>query len=418
MTSAFPSPPGWLADPGIGRVIEQFRNGGEDIRFVGGCVRDALLGHSSLDIDLATTATPERSMALCDAAGLSSLPTGIKHGTITVMLDPYRLEITTLRTDASCDGRHAVVTFGSDWEADARRRDFTINALYADAEGALYDDVGGRDDLEHGVVRFIGDAQQRVREDYLRLLRFFRFWSRYGRAEVPSSVLEVMAQEAEGLAAISGERLVGEMRRLIVSPKADEAVRMMAAAGLFSPLAFTTIDVLRFRRWHQLRLKVALDEPPSLWLSGVAAMIAEDAQLTDLVKRWRLSRQEQQILTSVVNMGETAEPDDATIKSWLVEWGREMTRLGLLLALSHQEGDVSAQWQRLSPLLDQWDIPAFPLAGDDLISLGVQEGPMLGKLLHEVKQYWAIHDYAPDKQALLTKARQLAASSTLGSSNA
>ena len=224
----------WLTRPQTRAVLAALAAKGFAARAVGGAVRNALLGRTVGDIDIATSARPEEVIAAARAAGLAAVPTGIDHGTVTVIADQVPYEVTTLRRDVATDGRHATVAFTDDWEADARRRDFTLNALYCDAEGQVFDPLGGYPDLVAQRVRFIGDAHERIREDYLRILRFFRFTAEYAAGPPDAAGLAACVSEREGLTRLSAERVRQELLRLLVAPRAAELVRAMQDYGILA----------------------------------------------------------------------------------------------------------------------------------------------------------------------------------------
>ena len=221
-----------MTAPATRAVTEALSAEGATVRFVGGCVRDAVLGRDAKDVDIATPDPPETVIALLEAAGLKAVPTGIAHGTVTAVADGTPFEVTTLRHDVETDGRHAKVAFTDDWVADAARRDFTLNALYCDADGALYDPVGGIEDARRGRVRFVGDARARIEEDALRLLRFFRFHAHYGRGEADATALAACRELAPLLANLSGERLRDETLKLLAAPESAPVVALMIDMGV------------------------------------------------------------------------------------------------------------------------------------------------------------------------------------------
>src|SRR5581483_12159264 len=264
-----PAPPSlrdtdWLKRPQVVRVFQALSKNGAAIRAVGGAVRNSLLGLPVAEIDLATTALPERVMALARSADLKAVPTGIEHGTVTVVADGMPFEVTTLRRDVETYGRHAKIAFTEDWEEDARRRDFTLNALYADRDGTVFDPLGGYADLVAGRVRFIGKPEDRIKEDYLRILRFFRFNAYYGKGPLDPEGLAACVRLRVGLTQLSAERIAGELRRILVAPGAVRAVRALFDYGLLTDVLGGAPRMMRFERLVAVEEALGLAPDPAL----------------------------------------------------------------------------------------------------------------------------------------------------------
>lgn len=341
-------------------------------RFVGGAVRDGLLGLPVQDVDLATPWQPDRVLALAQAAGVRAVPTGIDHGTVTLIVDHSPFEVTTLRRDVATDGRHAQVVFTNRWEEDAARRDFTLNALYADADGTIFDPVGGLADLTAGRVQFIGDARQRVCEDYLRILRYFRFQARYGRLPPVPAILDALAALAPGLDRLSPERIWSELRRLLAGPRPDSSLALMQTSRILP-------RVLPGARPDAARILAALPDHAD-WAARLLALLPEGADLPALAARLRWSGAELQFISVSQQIAEQLlETPYATVR----RFGIEPIISGL--DVRHARGwDDREEWRGwiTAPL------PPFPLGGDDLQALGIAPGPQMGKLLRAAEAWW------------------------------
>ncbi|SDH11080.1 CCA tRNA nucleotidyltransferase [Roseospirillum parvum] len=412
------APQPWTTDAATRRLLAALRAGGRPVRFVGGCVRDGLLNRPVADIDLATPEPPERVMALLEKAGLKAVPTGLQHGTVTHPAPPLTFEITTLRRDVACDGRHAVVAYTEDWRADAARRDFTINALSADpSSGAVWDYFNGLDDLAQGRVRFVGRATRRIEEDHLRILRFFRFFARYGRPPADRDALAACTARRAGLAALSGERVRAEMLKIIGGPEATDTLLLMRGHRV---LAEVLPEAAHFDRLRQVTFLVergvvrdGLKADP---LRRLACLIGPDPKAARAIAtRWRLSGAEAARLLTLCGPLEEAEPSlgPPALRALAERLGTATAADRLLLAWAAQraasgrtDAALSQRWRAaLDGVLD-WTVPDFPLKGQDLLDLGMAPGPGVGMLLGELKALWRAEDYAPDYQDLLAEARR------------
>jgi poly(A) polymerase len=388
----------WLAAPDVRRVMQALARDGRAARFVGGCVRDALLDPTDpgADIDVATPLPPEQVMALIAEAGLTPLPTGLRHGTVGVHSQHRRFEITTLRRDVACDGRHAVVAYTDDFATDAARRDFTINALSADADGTLHDPLGGLADLAAGRVRFVGDPRQRIQEDYLRILRFFRFQARFGRHAPDPAALAACAALRAGIDRLSGERIRQELWRILSGPRAPGTLELMRITGVLDhvvPEAGSSVD-----------LDLLAPADPLLRLAGLIRP-ADSGRVDVLSRRLRLSNREDDRLRRLVV---PPMPDFAG--------GRQEMRLALhrlgaatfadQVRLARAAGQVdSTRAAELLAMAAAWREPVLPLQGADLLALGMSRGPAVGRVLAEVRSAWEASDFTLDRDACLALAR-------------
>ena len=397
----------WLKDRATARVFAALSGEGIETRAVGGAVRDCLLGLPVTEIDFATTAVPEKIMALARKAGLKAIPTGIAHGTVTVVADGVASEVTTLRRDVETFGRHATVAFTEDWAEDARRRDFTLNALYAGADGVLYDPLGGYDDLLAGRVRFIGDAESRIKEDYLRILRFFRFNAYYGKGPLDAGGLSACVRQRRGLALLSAERIAAELRRILVAPQALAAVEALFDHGLLSDILASAPRLARFA--HLVAIETALGRVPNtmLRLAALSVFVAEDAPR--LAARFRLSNAEQAVLLlGAEEMIDAGLPQEGAAKRLLYRCGSEDYAAQVLLAWAAQgAARDDAAWRRALELRERWQAPMFPLRGTDITALGELKGPEIGEMLRALEQHWIDGGFAEDRDQLLARAAAL-----------
>lgn len=396
----------WLDEQPLAGLLQVLNREGVETRIVGGAVRDALAGRPIGDVDIATTATPDEVVRRVEAAGLKAVPTGFEHGTVTVVAQGRPFEVTTLREDVETDGRHAVVRFGTDWAADARRRDFTMNALYLSSDGEIHDPLGGYDDALTGRVRFIGDPEQRIAEDHLRILRFFRFHAGYGTGDPDAAALTACIRMRTSLLDLSAERVRQETLRLLVARGATEALNLMSQAGL---LQIVLGGVGRLPALARLRaLEDALGEAPDpvRRLGVLAVRIEEDAER--LSERLRLSRAEGKRLMAMAKaVGAVPAPsaEDAA-KADLYRHGPELyaDRIRFLAAYVSRDGEEAAGWASLARLPGRWTAPQFPLNGNDVAALGAK-GREIGRVLKQVEAHWMAGGFAGDRDALLDQAR-------------
>ncbi|MFO1055747.1 MAG: CCA tRNA nucleotidyltransferase [Dongiaceae bacterium] len=418
-------PQPWMTAPGTLAVLAALAAGGSPARFVGGCVRDALLGRPVNDVDIATPEPPERVMALLRAAGLKALPTGIEHGTVTALAHGHHYEVTTLRRDVTTDGRRAVVAFTDDWAADAARRDFTINALFCDPDGTLHDHVGGIADLAERRIRFVGDPGQRIREDVLRLLRFFRFYAHLGRPPPDAAALAAARALAPLLPRLSGERVRAELLRLLQAADPAPVLRLMREAGVLAWLVPQPPDIDRLAALVMLEAAV----PPPLVpaadaLRRLAALVAGGAEVAlGLAARLRLSTAERDRLAGMVEgPAVTPDLDRRAARRLLYRLGaapfRDLALLAWAGAAARGEagGDAGAgaePWLALLALAAGWTRPALPVRGADAAALGIAPGPAIGRLLAAVESWWIEGDFTADRTACLARLSALAASSDI-----
>jgi poly(A) polymerase len=395
----------WLKRPETKRVFTALSGDGVETRAVGGAVRNTLLGQKVKEVDLATTARPEQVMALAKKAGLKPVPTGIEHGTVTVVADGVPFEVTTLRADVETFGRHATVAFTKDWDEDARRRDFTLNALYAGSDGTVFDPLGGYGDLLNGRVRFIGDAEARIKEDYLRILRFFRFNAYYGKGGFDQDGLKAAVKLRSGLERLSAERVSAELRSLLVAPQTARGVEALFDYGLLVDLLGGVPRLARFARLVAIEEALGLEPDAMLRLAALGVFVHEDA--ARLAGRLRLSNAERAIL-ELGPAKSDEQPDEDAAKRALYHLGSSDFARHLLLAWADSGvGPENKAWRAALTLPDRWQAPAFPLRGSDIMALGDLKGPEVGETLRRLQAEWIDDGFAASRDELLARAAAL-----------
>jgi poly(A) polymerase len=399
----------WLTPGPTSRVLTLLNGGGEEARVVGGAVRNALLGIPVSDVDIATTALPEEVVKRAKAAGIKSVPTGIEHGTVTLVVDGQPFEITTLREDTETFGRKARVSFGRDWVGDAHRRDFTINALSAGLDAVVHDYVGGLEDLAARRVRFIGEPDQRIEEDYLRILRFFRFHAAFGAGDVDRAGYLACIRARAGLAGLSAERMRMEMLKLLVAEGAVEATTAMADGGLLQMIIGGISYGGTFAAMIAAETTLGLNADPMRRLAALAVALPEDARR--LTTRLRLSNNEAKALDSMGHRWwRLAGMDEARARRRLYRLGEERYRDRLLLAWARAGSGVDpAPWIELARLPQRFTPPKFPLRASDFIARGVAEGPALGHVLTLAEDAWLAADFPLEPAVLASLADQAVA---------
>ncbi len=412
----------WFDDTGVRRVLRCLEQAGHEARIVGGAIRDTLQAQRAgrsppkrPDIDIATTAEPDAVVAAAAAAGHETRPTGIEHGTVTVLVRHEPFEVTTLRQDIDTDGRRAQVAFGTDWLEDARRRDFTINAIYCDADGQLYDPVGGLTDLTMRRLAFIGDARTRIREDYLRTLRFYRFSAKLPDFSRDPTGDNAAATEHAGLSRLSAERVAKELRGLFTAPGAVSAVAAMIAHGVFAKVLPFAPHMARLDKVIRLQERLEPSQPQlddtgkpdnvtaMLRLAATTCAALEDA--SRLASHLKLSNAERKILVSLgaaLNTQAKCPANDREVRA-LIYGVPEPLRPAFLIyrhALS-REPVTDRAWAHAHAIAATWNPPEFPVRAGDLISLGVKPGPSLGEKMRMLQDQWRASDFTSDRETLL-----------------
>lgn len=401
----------WLRKPETQAVLAALQANGQQARIVGGAVRNALLGAPVRDIDIATTAKPSETQRLASKAGLKAIATGVEHGTVTVIAEHTPFEVTTLRRDVETDGRRARVAFTDDWTADARRRDFTMNALYVDADGTLFDPLGGYADLTAQRVRFIGDAGERLREDYLRILRFLRFSAEYGQGALDPTGLAACLAAKGNLARLSRERVRAELLRLLVAPHAVAVVGVVAD-DFVAPVLPTAPDVHLFGRVAEIEAANAREPDGVRRLGALAgARLGMAERLKDAL---RLSAKEYERLArlSLPDAAFDAIVPEADGKAFIYRLGRTAFCDGLIVAWARGTAPVDdAQWRERLDLVERWQAPQLPVRGADVTELGVPPGPQVGRVLAAFEDWWISADFPTDTELLAKRLVDLTAAS-------
>jgi poly(A) polymerase len=399
----------WLISGGTARVLQLLNADGEEARVVGGAVRNALLGLVPGDIDIATTALPHEVMRRAKAAGIKAVPTGIDHGTVTLVIDGQPYEVTTLREDTETFGRKAKVAFGRDWVKDAERRDFTMNGLSVDADGVVHDYVGGIADAAARRVRFIGDPDQRIAEDFLRILRFFRIHAAFGAGDPDRDGYLACIRGRAGLASLSAERLRMEMLKLLVARGASAAALAMADGGLLQALTGGVAYTGPLSAMIAIERELGLAASATRRLAALTVAVTEDAKR--VAARLRLSNAETKALDSMGHRWwRLAIKDEADARRLLYRLGAERYHDRVLLGWARGGDHVgSSRWRVLAELPQRWTAPKFPLKAADFIARGMAEGPALGHVLTLAEDAWLAADFPLEDTALASIADQAAA---------
>jgi poly(A) polymerase len=379
----------WLNEPRLQAVMRVLNASGET-RVAGGAVRNALLGVPVADVDLATVLLPDEVIATARVAGFGVHPTGLEHGTVTVTHQKAAFEVTTLRRDVETDGRHAVVSFTTDWTEDAARRDFTINAMYCDSSGKIFDYTKGYQDIQKRRVKFVGDASERIQEDYLRILRFFRFHAWYGKNAPDKAGLEACVTLKSGLKKLSVERIRQELMKILAAPNAIKTLKLIAETGVLK------IILPHTEHW------TVLERLPVDAILRLFVLAREPKKLKD---RLRLSNEDAARLAAL-----HAAPDVSKALSE-VERRRILYHIGasgwrdavdLSLAQSKTKLD-DPKWKALRDVPNLWVPPRLPVKGTDLIGVGLHPGPKMGQILSALEDWWVANDFTPTRQDLMAR---------------
>ena len=383
----------FLRDTKLQKLLAAIALAGGEARVAGGAVRNALMKVPVSDVDIACDLPPERVTAACRVAGFKVVPTGIDHGTVTVVVQHQPFEVTTLRHDVETDGRRAKVQYTDDWQADALRRDFTINALYCNAKGRITDFTDGYADILRNRIRFVGSPAQRIEEDYLRILRFFRFHARFGKCAPDKAGLAACRRNVKGIAGLSAERLRQEMVKLLAAPGAVRTLKVMARSGILKHVLPHTAE------W---RVLARLPADPLLRLFILAA---EPAVLRE---RFKLSNAESERIAALMfDMPPSPALRPREQRIILYQLGATKWRDLVHLAWARSKAPPSdAGWKKLLRLPERWPVPKLPVSGYDLINGGMAPGPELGQVLSRIEDWWMASDFKPDRQALLARVKR------------
>jgi len=385
----------WLTCAETRAVFDALEADGKAARVVGGCVRDALIGRPITDIDIATPERPERIMALLEAADIRTIPTGLSHGTVTALIGKKTFEITTLRQDVETDGRHATVAWTEDWGIDAARRDFTFNALSATRDGTVYDPFDGIADLKHGRVRFVGNAAERIIEDRLRVLRFFRFFALFGKGAPDTDALTACRAAAGDLGALAKERIRVEILKLLGADDPMAALNAMIETGVWAALIPVAPDMSRLRRVIDLENNTAfgLSPNPVRRLGVVSVHTLEDAET--VAAALKLSNADSDRVLKMASGDSLDDLQTALYQDGIVA---VQDRAALTWA---ESGDALQKWTSVFETMRDYQRPTFPIGGTDVLNLGVSAGPRVGQLLTATETWWITQDFQPDRDGCL-----------------
>ena len=388
-------------------VMQALTLEGAEARFVGGCVRDSLLKRKDIDdIDIATSTNPNQIIKLLESSDLKAIPTGVEHGTVTAIAENETFEITTLRRDIVTDGRHATVAFTDDWLADANRRDFTINAMYCDLEGRLYDPLGGADDLRSGEIKFVGNANVRIEEDALRILRFFRFYAHFGKNPPNAKAVAACSAAVEKIDTLSGDRIRTELLKWLYAPNPTRALKYARDCGVLDyTLRFSLSDTAIVRMERLCSIEAAIARPAPM--RRLAALTSNPSQRRTLAQHLNLSKDSHRRLEYMFTPADEFTPDLSTETAlrFLYRLGPESFTDRTLLAWTKAPKNNIKSWQRLLSLADNWQKPKCPISGSDIVGLGVPEGPTIGEILDEVEEWWIGGNFSAGRKETLTKLR-------------
>jgi len=385
--------PKWIAVEECQRIFAIIHEAGGDSRLVGGCVRDVVLGKEHSDIDIATSLLPNQVLEILKKKDIKVIPTGLKHGTVTAVIKDKHYEITTLRKDVETDGRHAVVEFTNSWKEDAARRDFTVNAMSMDLDGKIYDYFDGLKDLEKKLVKFVGDPEKRIEEDYLRILRYFRFISYFGDAEIHKASLRACGNLAKGLGKISGERLHLEMFKILSSTFSLNAIRLMAKLKILDLINMPNIpdNIPNYNLSTNPIINLAI----LLRLSGY-----KKGEVSKLALRWRFSKKEKFLLEALVSLADFSLKSPVNVqKRFIYKLGKDLYLDSINMLNIESPLEVYIEFAELAK---SWQMPEFKINGENVMKMGYN-GPQVGKILNKLHQMWIESDFELSMEELLSR---------------
>lgn len=402
------TPQPWMTSVDTMAVIGALTKEGAEARFVGGCVRDVVLNRPVKDIDIATPLVPEEATRLLTAAGLKVVPTGIAHGTITAVSAHRPYEITTLRRDIETDGRHAKVAFTDDWQADAARRDFTMNALSCKPAGELYDYFGGLKDLRQGRVRFVGNPDERIREDVLRLLRFYRFLAHYGRGQPDNAARTACRAMAGELGTLSAERLRDETFKLLRAPSPHDTLVLMYNDKVLAAYLPEAIEIQRLSRLVTIERRWGERVRAGDAIRRLAILLRDPAKAAEVGTRLRFSNKDRERFEAQRAPEPFTPPlDDRAIRRECYRLGPELLIDRALIYWAFEGGPDNAAIERMLDAIEAWEPVSLPVKGDDILALGVPTGEAVGSLLRLIEDWWVEKDFRPSREEALIRLKQV-----------
>ncbi len=393
----------WMTAPAVSRLFEALGAPNTDVRFVGGCVRNLVMGIEVSEIDIATPDEPQKVIELLSRANLKCVPTGLSHGTVTAIIEDTSFEITSLRKDTACDGRHAAVEFTSDWEEDAGRRDFTFNAMSLRPNGDVFDYHAGLADAKEGQVRFVGNAADRIQEDFLRILRLFRFQAWYGRVPIEPGTIAACQKYADGIEKLSGERLQQELSKLLIAPDPSGAVDTMHACGVLAKIIPGGGNIAALKRLIQFEAHAS--DFPYDWLRRLAAMIGMES-VSQLAGRLKLSNASSRRLQLLKTECTQTDFKERNLQRQFYKIGPLLTLERALLMNSVDSAEDSGLIAAIAAAAAAWTPRDFPIGGDDVLALGAPHGPQIGQVLAELEDLWIASGFRKNREDLLAEARR------------
>jgi poly(A) polymerase len=398
----------WMLSAETRQVVDALAAEGAEARFVGGCVRDAVLGRAVKDIDIATPLVPAEATRLLEAAGIKVVPTGIDHGTVTAVVAHRPYEITTLRRDVETYGRRARVAFTDDWQADAARRDFTMNALSCRPNGEIFDYFGGLKDLRQGRVRFVGAAEERIREDVLRLLRFYRFLAHYGRGTPDAAARKACRAMAGQLPGLSAERLRDETLKLLRAPAPHDVLVLMHNDRVLAAYLPQASEIERLARVVAIERRFGVRVRAGDPIRRLAALLRDPARAGEVALRLRFSNKDRARLEAMRDDAEFAPPaDERAIRRDCYRHGPELLVDRALLYWAERGAPDNAALERILDAVEGWEPPALPVNGEDVLALGVPTGEAVGSALRQVEEWWIGEDFRPGRDETLARLKQV-----------
>ena len=399
----------FINDPMSKKIMALLNEEEDSARFVGGCVRDSLINLKTNDIDIATKIKPENVIKILSSNSIKVIPTGIDHGTVSVFTDDFNFEITTLRSDVETDGRHAKIIFTNDWLKDSMRRDFTFNSIYLSPKGDIFDPHNGTSDLLEGIIKFIGNSEERIREDYLRILRYFRFSAYYGNDNVQFSSSNIDTCKILGpkLKKLSSERIQNEFLKILISPRAKKVIEVLHHADILKILFDQEIDFSFFLRMVDIDTKHS-NRPDSL-LRFIALIHLQNITY-DQLTMFNFSNKQKKLILLFINKKLKFSMDMQLneLNKIFYFFGKEISEQGIRLFWSRDNDALNdSKWLKILKNNQNWKKPVFPIKAEDVIYLGVEEGPIFGEILDELEDIWISSDFINSRSFLLNKLKEI-----------